>query len=326
MKKFTRIAFPLLTLGWMGFIFLFSAQTALESSAVSNSLTEWLINFFWEDFKKLPLPEQTEILGIARFIIRKCAHGALYFVLGLFASLSLSTYSSPPLLLRAFFSQVICSIYAASDEYHQLFVDGRSGELRDIIIDSVGSLLAVILVYSITAAAVKKHKKKGKSGQMKKKDLIKLNEELFIRNDRTLHALEELRQENKTLLAQLEELKLKLQEKEGPKEDEAPIVLPEKSVEKIMETDLPNETKYGAEIIGKIVVSAATHCNGLSASEGNAENKELINLILGRTEVAKAEILNIISSKADTEQKIALIDSEKAQAEDYFKSVIAQKG
>lgn len=333
MKKFSRIAFPILTIGWMGLIFFLSGQNAIESSNLSGSIIETVLKFFWADFEKLPLAEQTEILEGLQFIVRKCAHAALYFVLGLFASLSLSTYSSPPALLRAFFSQVICGVYAASDEYHQLFIAGRSGELRDVIIDCIGSLVAVILVYSITAAVRRKRKNKNnrKSKNMKKKDLIKLNEELFLRNEQTLRSLHDIKNENKQLLSELEGLRSQIAELKKPaetaetEETEKPASPLEKLKEKMMEANLPNDTKYGAEIIGKIVVAAATHCNNLSSAENSAENKELINLILGRTEVAKAEILSVVSSSVPLEEKITLIDAQKVEAEDYFNSVLAQK-
>ena len=57
---------------------------------------------------------------------------------------------------------VICaSIYAISDEVHQIFVDGRSCELRDWAIDTVGAILGAIgffVIYSIIDAIIKKHK------------------------------------------------------------------------------------------------------------------------------------------------------------------------
>ena len=50
-------------------------------------------------------------------------------------------------------SAVISSaVYAATDEFHQLFVEGRSGEIRDILIDTsgalTGALLFIIMVYA----------------------------------------------------------------------------------------------------------------------------------------------------------------------------------
>jgi VanZ family protein len=45
---------------------------------------------------------------------------------------------------------VLASCYGATDEFHQLFVPGRSGEVRDWAIDTLGALTAavVLLVYA----------------------------------------------------------------------------------------------------------------------------------------------------------------------------------
>ena len=40
----------------------------------------------------------------------------------------------------------VCVIYAMSDEFHQLFVPGRTCKLTDVLIDSSGSLLGICIV------------------------------------------------------------------------------------------------------------------------------------------------------------------------------------
>lgn len=42
---------------------------------------------------------------------------------------------------------LIAAIYAISDEIHQLFVDGRHGTAVDVVIDSLGALTALLLIY-----------------------------------------------------------------------------------------------------------------------------------------------------------------------------------
>ena len=42
-----------------------------------------------------------------------------------------------------FLPWLIAALYAASDEIHQLFVPGRSGQLSDVILDSAGALAGV---------------------------------------------------------------------------------------------------------------------------------------------------------------------------------------
>ena len=47
--------------------------------------------------------------------------------------------------LKSFLAIIICILYATSDELHQLFVMGRSCELRDVFIDSLGSVSGIIM-------------------------------------------------------------------------------------------------------------------------------------------------------------------------------------
>jgi len=45
---------------------------------------------------------------------------------------------------------IICVLYAISDEIHQLFVLGRSGEVGDVLSDGRGSLLGIFIVLILT--------------------------------------------------------------------------------------------------------------------------------------------------------------------------------
>ena len=81
--------------------------------------------------------------------------------------------------------------------------------------------------------------------------------------------------------------------------------------------------EFGAEIIGKIVIESAKYADLVAAST-TANKKELLNLIMGKSEMCKAEILNVVTSNAFTETKISRINAELSEAVDYFKSVVAQ--
>ena len=52
-------------------------------------------------------------------------------------------------------SIILCIIYATSDEIHQLFVPGRACQLRDILIDSIGSITGVYLYKLINTKILK---------------------------------------------------------------------------------------------------------------------------------------------------------------------------
>lgn len=49
--------------------------------------------------------------------------------------------------LSVIIALIICIIFAGTDEYHQTFVAGRTGQLLDVIIDTAGGIIG-ILFYS----------------------------------------------------------------------------------------------------------------------------------------------------------------------------------
>ena len=94
------------------------------------------------------------------FLVRKGAHIFAYFVLGILTfnalwrvGLSKFKFNSPAIL-----SIIVCALYAASDEFHQLFIIGRSGEFRDIMIDSCAAMVGVFII-SIFVRILQKSKK-----------------------------------------------------------------------------------------------------------------------------------------------------------------------
>jgi VanZ family protein len=83
------------------------------------------------------------------FILKKAAHMIEYGILSFLLSRALSQGQgtlSRSALVTAF---VVSVLYAASDEYHQTFVLGRNGNLVDVGFDTVGSLVALLVVGSL---------------------------------------------------------------------------------------------------------------------------------------------------------------------------------
>ena len=81
--------------------------------------------------------------------------------------------------------------------------------------------------------------------------------------------------------------------------------------------------EYAADCISKIVIESASACNKIASSE-SANKKDLLNLIIGKTENAKFEITDILCSECTDEQKRAMIDGCAKDTFDYFTSVLAQ--
>lgn len=126
---------------WMGVIFYLSHQPAEASSQLSGGITDWIVSSIE---KVIPFKINIELLHT---FVRKTAHFTAYFVLGL---LLVITIQASRKLKRASISLIIAVIYAITDEFHQTFIPGRSGELRDVLIDSVGALTGIIFFLIIT--------------------------------------------------------------------------------------------------------------------------------------------------------------------------------
>ena len=143
----------ILAIIWMGVIFMFSAQVSDESKSSSNKVTSAVVNTVIS-IKKENISEEKrqKIIEDKTFIVRKTAHFTEYFILGLILILYLQTkekLATKYIILAIIF----CVLYATGDEIHQLFVDGRSCKIMDILIDTCGSSLAILgftSIYKIT--------------------------------------------------------------------------------------------------------------------------------------------------------------------------------
>lgn len=141
-----RKTFTLLILaGWMILIFAFSAQTGNESSEISHTIGYRIVSGMNELFDlgktEEMLVERAEEMQV---LIRKGAHMAEYAVLTILVLLHIGGYDQKPKRMRLW-GWLFATAYAATDEIHQLFVPGRAGMFTDVCIDSVGSLIGVLI-------------------------------------------------------------------------------------------------------------------------------------------------------------------------------------
>lgn len=159
---------------------------------------------------------------------------------------------------------------------------------------------------------------------LRKKKLIEQNLSLFEDLQKTQAEINELKKLLKENANEIQSLKTQLEkakvEEVLPKVTEPMRRLEEKVISK---ATLKPDMEYGAAVIGKIVVSAAEYSNKLTIG-GDDSKKELVNLILGKTEMAKAEILSIIQTADPFDVKCARIDQIAVVAKEYFESVVAQ--
>ena len=72
----------------------------------------------------------------------------IYFLLGVFVLSLLKEYKNLSIKL-IFISTFLVFLYACSDEVHQLFVVGRSGEIFDVLLDSFGGMIGSCFYYFV---------------------------------------------------------------------------------------------------------------------------------------------------------------------------------
>ena len=116
---------------WMLLIFTMSSFDATESANQSNFIVNIINNIF-----------KIENIELLSFIIRKLAHFTEYLILGF---LTINMLNKNDISKKYLLSILICIIYATSDEIHQIFVPGRACQIRDVLIDSIGSITGVYL-------------------------------------------------------------------------------------------------------------------------------------------------------------------------------------
>lgn len=143
----------ILTLAVMFFIFQMSAMNAENSSELSTSVGYTVGTLFVEGFDELPHEEQEEFALSIEHPLRKFAHFSEFAALGFLLLFDATVFFGIKGWKR-FLCAFLCGmIYAATDELHQLVVSGRSGEIRDVAIDTGGVLAGCIVAYLIIAVA-----------------------------------------------------------------------------------------------------------------------------------------------------------------------------
>lgn len=140
-----KIFWILLAVFWMAIIFRFSGQKAQVSSEISSSLSyrlakqaEGWFSFGWGEETLL------HYANIWEHPLRKIAHMTEYAIL---AGLFLGNFYQYKIKRKYFLAWIFATCYACTDEFHQLFVEGRSGQAGDVCIDSAGAFLGLCIMY-----------------------------------------------------------------------------------------------------------------------------------------------------------------------------------
>ena len=127
---------------WMIVIFLFSNQPANKSGELSNGLIDKTIVKVYEIFNgKVSEEQRVSIIKKYSYPVRKMAHFTVYFILGLLCFSYFKDFTKHYVI----YSILLCFLYACSDEFHQYFVDGRYASFLDVLIDTFGAIISIII-------------------------------------------------------------------------------------------------------------------------------------------------------------------------------------
>jgi VanZ family protein len=134
----------LVVLVWMTLIFGFSsdAKSYQHSSTLFEPLLRWL-------FPHMPTPQILEI----HHLFRKCCHLTEYAILTLLVWRAVAkpqkSQPRPWCWNHAALALAIVFCFACSDEFHQVFVPTRTALFSDVLIDTAGGALALLILWLI---------------------------------------------------------------------------------------------------------------------------------------------------------------------------------
>ncbi len=137
-------------------ILAYSATPAKESAAESRWVSKKITKALDGVFKSKKFSTNTKLVANIHRIIRKVAHFVIYFILGFLMFMFFYVAADADIQKALGVALLVCLVGAAFDEVSQLFVPGRSGQIKDVVLDFSGSCCGCLLFCGL----VLKHKKR----------------------------------------------------------------------------------------------------------------------------------------------------------------------
>lgn len=155
-----------LVIVWFVMIYAFSAQPDVQSSQISGHVSYQIVSSCNELFELDQSVSQMEETALRiEFPVRKAAHMSEYAILALLLLSMFYAYSRRPdgkeKIYRLLFLALFCAMaYACTDEFHQLFIPGRAGRITDVLIDTTGAAIALLIAGLFLLKRNKKNRKR----------------------------------------------------------------------------------------------------------------------------------------------------------------------
>lgn len=144
----------LLVICWAILIFILSNVTAVKSSSDSSNIIMNTLNILIKLTNTIGItnynPDVETLESIVKSLnnpLREFMHFFVYYVLSVLLIVALKRLNVKKVYIITF---IICTIYAFSDEFHQLFIDGRTWEIIDLVLDTMGCITGCIFMKIIS--------------------------------------------------------------------------------------------------------------------------------------------------------------------------------
>lgn len=132
-------------------IFNFSGQNGTDSAGLSLKVSKYIVLAYnkicmkgWDNHTL------NALINYIHPYVRKGAHVTEYMLLAMTVYLPMYVYR-----MRGFFASLLgcafCVLFATADEWHQSFVAGRVSDPKDILIDSIGVVIGMIIIRIVCA-------------------------------------------------------------------------------------------------------------------------------------------------------------------------------
>ncbi|MBR3280633.1 MAG: VanZ family protein [Clostridia bacterium] len=150
-----RIIVLILVIFWLGLIFSYSGTVESLSAYQTKALFEKTVTFGIKILRGIGLVNRTysqeqidNFVNNYHLVFRKFCHFTIYFILAVFVSSAIKNFTIRfPLKAIIIVAIGFCFLYSITDEIHQLFVPGRSGNIKDCLIDTLGATLGAHFYY-----------------------------------------------------------------------------------------------------------------------------------------------------------------------------------
>lgn len=147
----------------MAVIFIFSSKQAESSNESSMEIAGGILTAYENiTSNHISGEARVEVMDRINVVVRKGAHFSIYLMLACAFAFHLLMLKKKGLLLL-FLPILLSAAYASTDEFHQLFVQGRSGSFIDVLIDTAGAAIGSLLFTTVVLLFVRLRKKHEKT-------------------------------------------------------------------------------------------------------------------------------------------------------------------